>query len=150
MLSKILFVVVFWLILLYIEIKHLLPSPWHPSLTHNMSSSRDSFTWAAERDYHVIKVQGLVSYWTELCSLLHDFFGYTYQCVHRRTRRGGGGGSRGAATPPYIFFSDGHFGPENQVIFGQNHLIFGQVMERIFRQETSAPSNETGPVRLCQ
>ena len=45
------------LILLCIEIKHLLVSPWHPSLTHNMSSSRDSFNWAAERDYH-FKVQG--------------------------------------------------------------------------------------------
>ena len=28
---------------------------------------------------------------------------------------------------------------KNQVIFGQNHLIFDQAMEKIFGQETSAP-----------
>ena len=35
------------------------PPPPGPSLTHNMSSSRDAncFNWAAERDYH-FKVQG--------------------------------------------------------------------------------------------
>ena len=33
-------------------------------------------------------------------------------------------------------------------IFGQNHLIFVQAMEKIFGQETSAPLNETRPVRL--
>ena len=39
-----------------------------------------------------------------------------------------------------------------QKIFGQNHLIFGQAMDKIFGQLTSAPPppplNETDPVRL--
>ena len=47
----------------YIEIKHLLPSPWHPSLTHNLSSSRDSSNWAAERDYHFRVSRFKVSLW---------------------------------------------------------------------------------------
>ena len=38
---------------------------------------------------------------------------------------------------------------ENQVIFGQIHLIFGQALDRIFGQETSAPNPERpDPVRL--
>ena len=36
----------------------------------------------------------------------------------------------------------------DKVIFGQNHLIFGQALEKILRQESSASPNETGPVRL--
>ena len=67
---------------------------------------------------------------------------------HRRTRRGGGGGGAAAAAPPppgivkIAIFG----GKKNQVIFGQNHWIFGQAMEKIFGQLTSAPLNETGPV----
>ena len=49
--------------------------------------------------------------------------------------------------PPYNFFNC-HFGVKKQEIFGQNYLIFGQAMEKIFRQKTSAPLNKTGPVRL--
>ena len=62
--------------------------------------------------------------------------------------RGGGGGA-GAAAP--WNFSNSHIRVENQEIFGQNHLIFGQAMEKIFGQLTSAPPpplNETGPVPL--
>ena len=61
---------------------------------------------------------------------------------HRRTRRGGGG-----CSPPRNF-QIAIFGGKNHVIFGQNHLIFGQAMDKIFGQRTSAPLNETGPVRL--
>ena len=59
-----------------------------------------------------------------------------------------GGGGAGAAAP--WNFSNSHIRVENQVIFGQNHLIFGQAMEKIFGQLTSAPPplNETGPVPL--
>ena len=57
--------------------------------------------------------------------------------------RGGGGGLQ----PPWIF-SNSHFRAKKHVIFGQNHLIFGQAMEKIFGQLTSAPLNDTGPVRL--
>ena len=66
-------------------------------------------------------------------------------CNHRRTRRGGGGG-----LPPPSNFSNSHFRAKkkNHVIFGQNHLIFGQAMEKIFGQLTSAPLNKTSPVRL--
>ena len=39
-------------------------------------------------------------------------------------------------------------GAKTHVIFGQNHLIFGQAMDKIFGQLTSAPLNETGPVCL--
>ena len=60
-------------------------------------------------------------------------------------RRGGGGGS----PPPPRIFQIAIFGQKNHVIFGQNHLIFGQAMDKIFGQLTSAPLNETGPVRLC-
>ena len=63
---------------------------------------------------------------------------------------GGGGGARGLQPPPPpIIFQIAIFGPKNQVIFGQNHLIFGQAMEKIFGQLTSAPLNEIGPVRPC-
>ena len=58
-------------------------------------------------------------------------------------RGGGGGGS----SPPVIC-QIAIFGPKKHVIFGQNHLIFGQAMEKIFGQLKSAPLNETGPVRL--
>ena len=71
----------------------------------------------------------------------------TCTCMHRRTRRGGGGGL-GGCSPPWNL-SNSHIRAKNQVIFGQNHLIFGQAMEEIFGQLTSAPLNETGPVRLC-
>ena len=54
---------------------------------------------------------------------------------HRRTSGGGGGGG---CSPPRIC---------QIAIFGQNHLIFGQAMEKIFGQLTSAPLNEIGPVR---
>ena len=62
---------------------------------------------------------------------------------------GGGGGAAGRAwgcSPPTncqiaIY--------KNHVIFWQNHLLFGQAMDKIFGQLTSAPLNETGPVRLC-
>ena len=50
--------------------------------------------------------------------------------IHRRTRRGGG--------TPYNF-SNGNFWAKKLVIFGHNHLIFGQAMENIFGQEISAP-----------
>ena len=56
--------------------------------------------------------------------------------------RGGGGG--GGCSPPRIF-QIAIFGQKK--IFGQNHLIFGQAMDKIFGQLTSAPLNETGPVR---
>ena len=49
-----------------------------------------------------------------------------------------------AAPPPPIIFR------AKKVIFGQNHLIFVQAIEKIFGQETSAPLNETRPVRLCE
>ena len=53
--------------------------------------------------------------------------------------------------PPHIIFLIAIFG-EKQEIFWQNQgLIFGQAMEKIFGQVTSAPPpppNETGPVRL--
>ena len=51
--------------------------------------------------------------------------------------------------PPPGILKIAIFGQKNQVIFGQNHWIFGQALEKIFRQLTSAPLNETGPVRLC-
>ena len=47
-----------------------------------------------------------------------------------------------------------YFASSLYVIFGQNHLIFGQALNKIFGQETSAPpppppkKTETGPVRL--
>ena len=64
-----------------------------------------------------------------------------------RGGRGGGGGA-GGCSPPRIF-KIGIFGQKkNHVIFGQNHLIFGQAMEKIFGQLTSAPLNQIGPVRL--
>ena len=65
---------------------------------------------------------------------------------HRHTGHGAGGG--GASR----IFSTSHFQARNLVIFGQNHLIFVQAMEKkIFGQETSTPPpppNETRPVRL--
>ena len=64
----------------------------------------------------------------------------------RRTRPGGGGGC--SPPPPPWHFQNSHIRAKNQVIFGQNHWIFGQAMEKIFGQLTSAPLNETGPVRL--
>ena len=53
-----------------------------------------------------------------------------------------------AAPPPPPAFFKLPFSGKKHVIFGQNHLIFGQAMEKIFGQLTSAPLNETGPVRL--
>ena len=68
--------------------------------------------------------------------------------AHRRTRWGAGGGG-GGLYPPLEFFKRPFSGKKTQhVIFGQNHLIFGQPMEKIFGQLTSAPLNENGPVRL--
>ena len=65
-------------------------------------------------------------------------------------KRGGGGGGGGCSPPRN--FQIAIFGQKNNVIFGQNHLIFGQAMDKIFGQLTSAPPppfrNETGPVRL--
>ena len=64
-------------------------------------------------------------------------------------RGGGGGGGGGGCSPPRIF-KIGIIGPKTKswVIFGQNHLIFGQAMEKIFGQLTSAPLYQIGPVRL--
>ena len=69
-------------------------------------------------------------------------------CSHRRTRRGGGGAW--GLQPPRIF-QISHFRAKKHVIFGQDHLVFGQALEKIFGQLTSAssPLNETGPVCLC-
>ena len=54
----------------------------------------------------------------------------------------GGGGLRGCSPLPRIF--------KMAFFFAQKvSYIFGQVLEKIFRQETSAPPNETGPIRLC-
>ena len=65
--------------------------------------------------------------------------------IHIGVRGGGGGGGGGCSSP--IFFQ--------VAIFGQNPLVFGQALEKIFGQEISAPSppqkkknNETSPVRL--
>ena len=61
--------------------------------------------------------------------------------------RGGGGGGLGAAAPR--IFQIAIFGQKMHLTFGQNHLIFGQAMEKILGQLTSAPLNETGLIRLC-
>ena len=45
---------------------------------------------------------------------------------------------RGAAAP-ITNFQIAIFGPKNGVIFGQNHFIFRQAMDKIFGQLTSAP-----------
>ena len=55
-------------------------------------------------------------------------------------------GVRGGV-PPWNLFNS-YFWAKKHVIFRQNHLIFRQAMETIFGQLTSAPLNETGPVRL--
>ena len=71
---------------------------------------------------------------------MHDIIG---------VRGGGGVGlGGGGCTPPRIF-KIAIFGAKNHVIFGQNHLIFGQAIDKIFGQLTSAPLNETCPVRVC-
>ena len=72
-----------------------------------------------------------------------DYVSYSGKTFAIGVRGGGGGGLQ----PPWNF-SNSHIRAKNQVIFGQNHLIFGQAMEEIFGQLTSAPLNETGPVRL--
>ena len=51
----------------------------------------------------------------------------------------GGGGGGGEGLQPPIIFQIAIFGQKKQVVFGQNHLIFGQAMAKIFGQETSAP-----------
>ena len=56
-------------------------------------------------------------------------------------------GLRGAVAP-LEFFQITIFGQQNLVIFGQNHLTFGQAVDKIFGQLTSAPLNKTGTVRL--
>ena len=67
-------------------------------------------------------------------------------CGQRRTKRGGWGLQ---PPPPPRNVQITIFGQQkNHVIFGKKHLIFGQAMEKIFGQLTSAPLNETGPVRL--
>ena len=57
---------------------------------------------------------------------------------------GGGGGLEGSSP----FFQVNIFGQEKQVIFGQNNLIFGHALDKIFGQATPVPLNETCPVRL--
>ena len=69
--------------------------------------------------------------------LLNGIFHHRYldsDSIHRRTRRGGGG-----LQPPWNFWNS-HFRAKNNVIFRQNHLIFGQAMKKIFGQLTSAPA----------
>ena len=58
---------------------------------------------------------------------------------------GGGGGCS-----PSRIFQIVIFGREkkNQVIFGQNHLIFVQAMEKYIPARDFSPPNETRPVRL--
>ena len=68
--------------------------------------------------------------------------------LHASIHRHMAHGAEGGCSPPKIF-QLAIFGQKNQVIFGQNHLIFMQAMEKRFGQETSAPLNETRPVRLC-
>ena len=47
-------------------------------------------------------------------------------------------GVRGGGYSPPRTFKIAIFGQENNLIFGQNHLIFGQAMDKIFGQLTSA------------
>ena len=61
--------------------------------------------------------------------------------------RGGGGGTRWASAT--LNFSNGHFWAKQQVIFAQNHLIFGQALEKIFGHETSERSWSHTPVIFC-
>ena len=58
------------------------------------------------------------------------------QYVHKRRRQGGGGWG----CNPLEFYKWPFSGKNTpQVIFRQNHLIFGQALEKIFGQETSGP-----------
>ena len=64
-------------------------------------------------------------------------------CADICIRDGGGGGQPPAPRICQIAI----FG-QIKLIFRQNHLIFGQAMEKIFGQLTSAPLKDTGPVRF--
>ena len=60
-----------------------------------------------------------------------------YRCAHRRTRGGGGGLLQ---PPPPRIVQNGNFRSKIHVIFGQNqNLLFGQALDKIFGQKTSAP-----------
>ena len=87
----------------------------------------------------------------EIALIVKAYFS-VHQCASIGVR-GGGGGGWGAADPPPPpgIFQISFSGKKNHtiLILGQNHLIFGQAMDKIFGQLTSAPLNETGPVGLC-
>ena len=59
-------------------------------------------------------------------------------CHDRRTEAGGLGLQ---PPPPPWNFSNGHFRAKKKIhiIFGQNHLIFGQAMDEIFGQLNPSP-----------
>ena len=66
--------------------------------------------------------------------------------THRHTRQRGLRGCRPPPPPPKLFMWP--FSGKKQVIFGQNHLIFRQAVEKMSGQETSASPKECGPVHL--
>ena len=60
---------------------------------------------------------------------------------HRRTRWRGGGRA-GAAAPPIIFQIANFWPPQkNHIIFGKNHLILGQALQKIFGQPQAPERN---------
>ena len=73
--------------------------------------------------------------------------------MHRRTGHGvwEGGGGGGGYSPPRVF-QIAIFGGKNQVIFGQNHLIVVQAMEKNIRAiEVSPPERNPSctPMFTC-
>ena len=67
---------------------------------------------------------------------------YSNTSQHRRMRWGGG-----ARAPLEVFKWPFQ---ARKVIVGQNHLIFGQALQKIFGQETLAPQTKLVPIRLWQ
>ena len=82
----------------------------------------------------------------EIALIVKAYF-YVHQCASIGVRGGGGGGCRPPPPPPGIFQIS--FSGKKSHNIRANHLIFGQAMDKIFGQLTSAPLNETGPVGLC-
>ena len=61
----------------------------------------------------------------------------------------GGGGGGGVAAPRILQVAFLGQKKQQQVIFQPNHLIFGQALEKLFGQETSAPRTKLAPSRYA-
>ena len=91
--------------------------------------------------YLIIDLQSVLYLFNSIYIFL--LVGFSAKCVSTIGIRGSP--PPGGLQAP-LEFSNSHFCAKKHVIYGQNHLIFGQAMEKIFRQLTSAPINDTGPV----